>query len=293
MRKILAIAVALLTAGGVASAKLTVGASLTDFASIAAYIGGDRVEVFSIARAVSDPHHVEVLPGYMVRVSRADFYLKSGLSLDQWADPIIDGSRNPRLRIVDCSQGVSVLEKPLTPVDASMGDVHPEGNPHYWLDPENGRIVAHTIHDALLSLDPAGSEAYDTNLARFEEELTRRNAEWKAEAAALPSRTFISYHSSWSYFAHAFGFTIAGKIEPLPGIPPTASHLASLLDVAREWKVSIIIQEPYFADDGPHYLARETGAKIVKLSPSCDDVSAASYLNHFQNVLDKLKEAEQ
>lgn len=237
-------------------AKVIVGASLTDLGSIASAIGGERVDVFAISRASSDPHNVEVLPSYMVRVSRADIYLKVGLSLDQWADGIIDGARNSKLKLVDCSKGIAVLEKPTGKVDASMGDVHPEGNPHYWLDPQNGLIIAQTVHDALIAADPAGKEIYDANLAKFSAELTTRLATWKESAGRLTNHTIITYHSSWPYFANAFGFTIVAKVEPVPGIPPTGSHLAELVDIIRQQHVAVVIQEPYFADDGPNYLAQ-------------------------------------
>ncbi len=154
----LAFAAALLLPGN-AFAAIRVAASTNDLASIAASIGGVEVEVFSIARPTSDVHRVEILPSTMVRVSRARLYLKVGLGLDAWADGIIDGSRNERLTVVDCSEDVPVLERPIGKVDASMGDVHPNGNPHYWLDPRNGAIVARTIAEALARVD--GSRAAD------------------------------------------------------------------------------------------------------------------------------------
>ncbi|MBU0676744.1 MAG: metal ABC transporter substrate-binding protein, partial [Verrucomicrobia bacterium] len=214
-------------------AKVEVVASLTDLASIAAAVGGDNVNVLSIARSSSDPHNVEVLPSYMVRVSRADIYLKVGLSLDQWADGIIDGSRNAILHIVDCSERVRILERPTTKVTALQGDVHPEGNPHYWLDPGNGKVIAQTIHDELAAVDPAHREAYDANLSNYLNQLDGKIAEWTAIAEALPTRQIITYHASWPYFADAFGFTIASHVEPVPGIPPTASHLAGLVEIIR------------------------------------------------------------
>jgi ABC-type Zn uptake system ZnuABC Zn-binding protein ZnuA len=289
MKKTLAILAALVLAASASPAKVTVTASLPDFGSIASYIGGDRVDVTAIARASGDPHHVEVLPAYMVRVARADLYLKVGLGLDQWADGIIDGSRNPHLRIVDCSRGIDVLEKPSSRVDASMGDVHPEGNPHYWLDPSNAAVIAQTIHDALIEADPAGGDAYTANLQRFNEELARRLGEWKARAERMANHSLITYHSSWPYFAHGFGFTVVAKVEPVPGIPPTASHLVALVKTIKESAVPVVIQEPYFSDEGPQYLARETGIRIAKLSPSCADVRPSSSFDHFDRIFDGLE----
>src|SRR5262249_53174777 len=158
--------------------------------------------------ASSDPHRVEVLPSYMVRVSRADLYLKVGLGLDQWADQLIDGSHNSKIVVVDCSQGVNVLEKPTGKVDASMGAGHPNGNPHYWLDPRNGAVVAKTIADALSRVDPGHANDYAQradDLGKQANELATHGLE---KMKSLASQNIITYHRSWSYFADAFGLTV-------------------------------------------------------------------------------------
>jgi zinc/manganese transport system substrate-binding protein len=291
MKKFPIIILGLFAWAGSSFATLTVAASLTDLASIASYVGGERVNAFAIARSTNDPHSVEVLPSYMVKVSRANIYFKVGLSLDQWADGIVDGARNSKLRVVDCSQNVPVLEKPGR-TDASLsalGDVHPQGNPHYWLNPDNGALVAQTIAEALTAADPAGASVYAANLAKFQAEESALMATWKSAAADLPNHNIITYHSSWAYFAAVFGFNIVSKVEPLPGIPPTPGHLAELLDVIKSQQVKVIIKEPYFSDEAPDYLARATGVKILNLSPSCSGVAAASYFDHFRQIFDALK----
>jgi|WetSurMetagenome_2_1015567.scaffolds.fasta_scaffold01241_6 zinc/manganese transport system substrate-binding protein len=270
------------------AAPIKVAASLTDLASIASSIGGDRVETFSIAKSTANPHYVEVLPSYMIMVSRASLYLKVGLALDQWADEIIDGSRNGRLLTVDCSSGISVLQKPSGKVDASMGDVHPEGNPHYWLDPSNGVVIAENVLAALEKADPANRAYYEENFARFKSEAEGRVAAWKERMSKLERRQMIGYHSSWVYFAAAFDLSIAGNVEPLPGIPPTGKHLAELVDMIRKDGISILIQEPYFPDAAPGFLARETGIRIFKFAPSCDDGKPGSYLRHFDDMINHI-----
>jgi zinc/manganese transport system substrate-binding protein len=283
----LAVSAALFAAGG-AQAKVRVAASTNDLASIANTVGGEQVEVFAIARPNADPHRIEALPSYMVKVSRAQVYLKVGLGLDQWADAIVDGSRNSNLTIVDCSRGVRVLEKPTGKVDASMGDVHPDGNPHYWLDPRNGATVAGTIAEALAKADPAHAAMFRSRAEAFGEEA---QATWRkgADAAArLPSKTMFTYHRSWTYFADAFGLEVAGTVEPVPGIPPTARHLADLVQIAKSRKVSVLLQEPYFSADGGRFLERETGLRLVVQAASCDGPEAGSYLAHFPVVLQAL-----
>jgi zinc/manganese transport system substrate-binding protein len=263
-----------------AAAKMRVAASINDLASIAASVGGDQVEVFAIARPNADPHRVEALPSYMVRVSRAQVYLKVGLGLDQWADAIIDGSRNARLRTVDCSQGVTVLEKPTGPVNASMGDVHPNGNPHYWLDPRNGAVCAQTIAKALGEADPAHAADFAKRAAAFSAEA---DAAWKSgrqQADRLPVKDILTYHRSWPYLASAFGLEIQGTIEPVPGIPPTAKHLAGLLQLVKNRHIQVLVEEPYFSTDAGKFLARQTGIRPVVESASCDQPVAGSYLAH-------------
>ena len=270
-----------------AQAKLHVAASTNDLASIASSVGGDQIDVFSIARPTSDVHRVEVLPSYMVKVSRAQLYLKVGLGLDQWADGIIDGSRNDHLKIVDCSIDVPVLDKPAK-VDASMGDVHPFGNPHYWLDPRNGAIVAHHLAEAFAEADAAHAADYRARADAFEK---RANDAWtkgKAAADGIPIRALLTYHASWVYLAKAFGFEILGTAEPVPGIPPTAKHLAELVNMVKARHIPLFIQEPYFSDDAGKFLARETSIGIVVASPSCDAITAGSYLDHFGTILDAM-----
>jgi zinc/manganese transport system substrate-binding protein len=268
-----------------AEAKVKVAASLPDLASIAAYVGGDQVEVFSIAKPNANPHFVEVLPSYMIRVARADLYLKAGLGLDPWAEAILEGSRNNSIRVVDVSSGVEVLEKPSGKVDASQGDVHPQGNPHYWLDPANGPRVAETIRDALKKSDPAHAALYDANAARFKAEASARIEAWKEKMAPLKGSAIVTYHSSWVYFARAFGLRIVGHVEPFPGIPPTARHLRDLVDVIRASKAGILLQEPYYPGKDPEFLARETGIRAYRFTPSCAGSAPGDYLKHFDGMV--------
>jgi zinc/manganese transport system substrate-binding protein len=270
-----------------ALAKVRIIASITDLASIASSVGGEQVEVSTIARSNSDVHRVEVLPSYMVRVSRADLYLKVGLGLDQWADGIIDGSRNARLKVLDCGAGITPLEKPTT-VNASMGDVHPFGNPHYWLDPRNGVIVAREVAEELGRLDPAHSADYAARAEAFAQEAGKAYARGQQVVARMPVKTVFTYHASWAYLGHAFGLEIAATVEPVPGIPPTARHLQALVTIAKQRKVAALIQEPYFSDDAGRFLAREAGVQIVRAAPSCDGPQAGSYLAHFDAVLGSL-----
>jgi zinc/manganese transport system substrate-binding protein len=269
---IMAIMMFTILIAGSANAGINVVASSSDLASIAEDIGGDLISVKYIEDGRSDPHYVEVLPSYMVMVSRADLYLEIGLGLDFWAQPIIDGSRNGRLKIVDCSKGVEVLEKPVRTVNASMGDVHPEGNPHYWLNPANALIIARNITDGLCDVDPKNTQAYQEGLKTFIDQLNARISAWKVEAQPLNGLKIVTYHDSWPYFCKAFGIELEGFIEPKPGIEPTASHTAEIIDLIKAQGIKIIGKEPYFSNRAPKAIAAATGARVVNLPPSVGGV---------------------
>lgn len=190
--------------------------------------------------------------------------------------------------MVDCSKGVAVLQKPTGKVDASMGDVHPEGNPHYWLDPANGVVIAGNVLEALKKADPANAAYYEANYERFKDETVKRLAGWKS-AAQLAGKKALTYHSSWIYFTTAFGMTVVGNAEPLPGIPPTAKHLAALVNMIKRDGTAFLLQESYFPEDAPAFLARQTGIRLIKYPPSCDDIKADSYFKHFDGIISRMQ----
>jgi ABC-type Zn uptake system ZnuABC Zn-binding protein ZnuA len=274
-------ALAIAAGADAAQARVRVVASTTDLGSIASAVGGEAVEVIAIAKPGSDVHRIEVLPSSMVRVSKAQVYLKVGLGLDPWADAIIDGSRNARLVIVDCSQGVEVLDRPTGRVDASQGDVHPNGNPHYWLDPHNGGVVALQVARTLGRVDPARAADYISRAEAFAAECDAARARARTRTAGLPSRTLVTYHASWVYFAQALELEVAATVEPVPGIPPTGRHLDELVQMIRERSIPLLLQEPYFSSDAGAFLARQTGIRVVRISPSAGGTGPESYLEHF------------
>jgi len=283
--------VATLLSPNASDAKVKVVASTTDLASIAQFIGGEQAQVESIARGTSDPHYVEVLPSYMIKVARADIYLKVGLDLDRWANEIIDGSRNGKLVVVDCSSRIEPLERPTAKVDASMGDVHPQGNPHYWLDPANGVKVAEQVADALTQVDGTNGSYYAGRLQSFKRTYERKKSEWASKTGELSGLEIIAYHNSWPYFTRAFGIEVAGFVEPKPGIEPTPSHTARIVELVKAKKIRVIGVEPYFSRRAPDTIARLTGAKVVTLPPSVGGADGASdYFRLFDVILDVLRE---
>jgi zinc/manganese transport system substrate-binding protein len=287
---LIAAAIAFAASPSVSHAAVRIVAALPDLGSIASFIGGEKVSVSAIAKANSNPHSVEVFPSYMANVSKAAVYLKSGLGLDQWSDAIIDGSRNGKILVVDCSIGVSALEKPVK-VDASMGDVHPFGNPHYWLDPRNGIIIARNILEALKKTDPQNGSFYEGNFARFKTDCENKFAGWREKIKPFEGKKIITYHSSWAYFADAFRLAIIEHIEPFPGIPPTGNHLAHLVDLIKRDSVALLLQEPYFSDDASKFLNRQTNVRAFKLAPSCTNIKGDSYFAHFDELINQVSSA--
>lgn len=272
--------------------KLTVVASTTDLSAIAAEIGGSRVSVTSIARGNQDPHYIEILPSFMLKTRRADLYLKVGMELDLWADDIISGSRNARLTVIDCSESIPALEVPVGRVDASMGDIHRYGNPHYWLDPENGIRVATTITRALKSLDPENSAEYDRNLNAFSNRVNESLSIWEGRFADLKGKQVVYYHNTWPYFNTRFGLEVAAFVEPVPGIMPTPAHTDHLIQLINRKALPVLAMEPYFSDKVPQFLSRRTGIRVVKLAPSVGALPGTeSYLSMIEYNLKTLKQA--
>lgn len=277
---------------GVSEARVRIVASTTDLASIAEWIGGDRVTVDTICRGSVDPHFIQLLPSYMVKVSQADVYLKVGMDLDFWADRIIDGSENDSLLVVDCSHYVDSLEVSAAQMNASSGDVHTRRNPHYWLDPTNGIPIAEAITEALKRVDPDSEALYAAGLESFKKKLGDKLQEWRTTAAPLHGKEIVTYHNSWPYFARFTGIVVAGFVEPKPGIEPSPSHTAELIALVKARGITVIGKEPYISDRAPKSIASQTNARIVNLPTSVGSVGDADdYFALFDVLIATLSEA--
>ncbi|HEY7213856.1 MAG TPA: metal ABC transporter substrate-binding protein [Thermoanaerobaculia bacterium] len=284
---------ALASFGSAAEAKLRVVSSLQDFASIAQEVGGDRVETFSLAKGYQDPHFVDAKPSFVLQLSRADLLIVAGLELEiGYLPPLLDQSRNAKIHpgnpgYLDASAGCDILQRPTAQVTRAMGDVHPYGNPHYWTDPNNGRVIARSIAARLSQLDAAGSAVYQKNLAAFEQRLSQKDAEWMAKMAPYAGTRIVTFHDSWPNFAKHFKLNVVGHVEPKPGIPPTPSHTLEIVNLIQAQKVPAIVVEPYFDKKTPNYIADKTGAKVVTLYPSVGGTPAIKdYFSLFDADID-------
>ncbi|HKK20295.1 MAG TPA: metal ABC transporter substrate-binding protein [candidate division Zixibacteria bacterium] len=252
----------------IASAKVKVVTSTTDLEYFTKTIGGDLVEVNSIAKPTADLHYVEVRPSYMVKLKGADLVFRVGLELDMWMDRIVDGSRNSKVKVVDCSRYIKPLEVPTFKADASYGDLHRFGNPHYWLSPDNLAPITEAILEGLSNADPQNAETYSRNRDAFLKDLDAQLPAIKELAVPLKGTQMVTYHNSWPYFAAYFGITLPGFIEKYPGVAPSPSHIAEVIQLVREDRIKAIAMEPYFDPRIPNKIASETGAKVVTLYPS-------------------------
>jgi zinc/manganese transport system substrate-binding protein len=228
-------------------------------------IGQDKVDVDYLCRGNQDPHFLEVMPSYMLKLRKADLVFKIGLDLEKWLPQLIDGSRNTNLQVIDLSQDIQKKEVPTTKMDARYGDVHPYGNPHYYLDPSNVKIMVNEIYDALARQDPGNADYYKKNYDTYIKKLESKTEEWNKKMAKVKGEPIVFFHSSWIYFADKYGIRIAGYVEPKPGIPPTPSHNAEIINLIKKGRIKLIVMENYYSDSAPNQIAELTGVKVLKV----------------------------
>jgi zinc/manganese transport system substrate-binding protein len=261
-----------------AAAAVKVIATTEDLAAIVREVGGDKVSVESIARGYQDPHFVEPKPSFILKLNGADLLVVVGRELEAaWLPRLIDQSRNSRIRVgapgyLDASTGADIMDVPTGPVTRAMGDVHPLGNPHYWLDPANGRRIAQLVQKKLTELSGGDAAYFAQRYADFDRRLGEAEARWKALLAPYKGLKIVTYHRSWTNFAAAFGLDVVGYVEPKPGIPPSPGHQLALTQEMKRQNVRIILVEPYFDLRTPNAMARDTGAKVLVMPPSVGGV---------------------
>jgi zinc/manganese transport system substrate-binding protein len=257
-----------------AASKLNVIGSTEDLAALAREVGGDRVNVDSIARGYQDPHFVEPKPSFLLKLTKADLLIVVGLQLEiGWLPPLITQSRNAKVQVsglgyLDASTYCQILEKPVGQVTRAMGDVHPLGNPHYWLDPDNGRRIAKAIADKLSSMRPGDAAYFAQRYADFDKRLAVSEKTWEAKMAPFKGRKVITYHRSWPNFCEHFGLDVVDYVEPKPGIPPTPSHTLEVINTMKRENIKLILVEPYFDLRTPNSIASAVGGHVAVLMPS-------------------------
>ena len=270
--------------------KLTVVTTTADLASLTREVGGDRVDVTSIARGYQDPHFVEPKPSFLLLLRKADLLEVVGLELEAgWLPPLLDQSRNAKIRpggrgYLDVSAGVEILDRPTGAVNRSMGDVHALGNPHYWIDPANAIRIAIQISNRLSQLRPKDAAYFAGRLETFKKRMNDANKKWTAMLAPYRGAKIVTYHNSWPNFTRRYGLNVVGYVEPKPGVPPSPSHTFELINLMKTQKVKAILVEPYFDLKTPQSIAERTGANLLVMYPS---VGARPELDDYFKLFDR------
>lgn len=266
------------TGSAFAQGKLNVMTTTEDLASIAREVGGDRMTVESMARGYQDPHFVEAKPSFILKLQKADLLVLVGRELEiGWLPPLIQQSRNARIQAgadgyLDASLEAQILDIPTGQITRAMGDVHPLGNPHYWMDPENGKHIARQIAGRLSRLRPNDRAYFEQRLGDFTSRLDAAEKRWLAMMAPYKGTKMVTYHRSFPNFAERFGLDIVGYVEPRPGIPPTPQHTLDLMNEMKRANVKLVLVEPYFDLKTPNAIGRETGAEVLVMPPSVGGV---------------------
>ena len=269
-------------------AQLKVVTTITDLQSITKLIGGDKVDVFAIATGFQNPHFVDPKPSYILKLSRADVFVTVGLDLEiGWVPPLLNSARNSKIEkggegYVDASVNIPLLNVP-TSASRGQGDIHVFGNPHYWLDPLNGKIIARNIFDALVRVDPDHRSYYEGNLKKFNETIDQKTKELTDKMRPFAGTKIIAYHDEWPYFEKRFGLQVADFLEPKPGIPPTPSQLLKVINEMKRDHMKIIIISPYFTTESGELVARSSGGKLVTLATS---VGANDHIKTYYDLFD-------
>ncbi|MEZ5421396.1 MAG: metal ABC transporter substrate-binding protein [Vicinamibacterales bacterium] len=287
VRFLAALAVAAPVAAG-AQSRLNVVTTTEDLGALTREVGGDRVAVTALARGYQDPHFVDPKPSFILAVSRADLLIVVGRELEiGWLPPLLTSSRNAKVQpggagYLDASTNVRILDIPSGQITRAMGDVHPLGNPHYWLEPGNGRRMAAAIRDKLSALVPGGAAYFAQRYQDFDGRLAAAEKRWDAALAAYKGTKIVTYHRSWPNFMERFGLDVMGYVEPKPGIPPSPSHTLELVQDMKAQGVKLIVVEPYFDLKTPQSIAAQVGGRVLILAPSVGGAKeAGDYIQLF------------
>lgn len=281
-------------------AEVDVVTSVPDLAAITKAIGKDKVKVESLAKGYQDPHFVDAKPSYVLKLNRADLLIYNGLDLETgWLPVLITGSRNSKITSpnadgnLDASTLITnVLEVPDVPVDRSMGDVHPRGNPHYLLDPRNGITVARGIAERLGKIDPENSSFYELNYQQFKDHMVDKIATWEQELSGMQGAEIITYHKLWVYFNDWTGFREVNTIEPKPGIPPSPSHVAKLVKDAGSQDISFVLAANYYPEKTAKVVASRIGVPFVRIPVMVGGTGEVnSYSDLFEVIVGRITES--
>ncbi len=275
-------------------AKINVVATLPIFGNLAEEIGGDRVLVTSLARGNQDPHFLDAKPSYAVALNKADLLVHGGLDLEVgWLPPVLNQARNGKILSgtpgnVNLSQGLQILEIPKVLLDRSMGDVHPLGNPHTWLEPNNVKLMVANIYQHLIQVDPQGKDYYLNRFQNFLQRMNSKLLQWDVQIKNFRNKEVITYHKSFSYFANWTGLKIIAMIEPKPGIPPSSSRVSDILKMLPNYKVKAILVENFYPKKIPQYLSEKTKIPMLDLPTDTGEEGLNTYFDLMDHLIGEI-----
>ena len=254
-----------------AAKKLNVVTTTPDLGALAREIGGDAVEVKTLAKPSEDPHFVDAKPSHIVTLNKADLLIEGGAELEVgWLPPLLESARNSRLAagspgLIIASQGIKMLEVPAT-LDRARGDVHAMGNPHFFIDPLAAKIVASNIAEHFAQVDAANAAMFRANLAKFNAAVDAKMVEWTKAMAPFKGAKIVTYHNDFVYFAERFKLDVVETLEPKPGISPSPAHLAKVIGTMKAQNAHVILVQPYQNRKTAENVASQTGATVLDVS---------------------------
>ena len=281
LRFVLTVAWLAFASPGFAQERISVVTTTTDLRSLTEAVGGERVAVVNIVPAGMDAEEYQAKPQDVSRLRNARMIVRVGLDYDLWAERLLLQAGNSAIRrggigYVDASYGIATLEVRGMSIGPGDGHAHGNGNPHYWLDPNNAEVITATILAGLSRIDPDYAAAYEANRAMFLAHLAEKRAEWESKLAPLKGLPLVAYHNSWPYFARRFRLDFVAFIEIKPGVPPSPSHLADIVRLMRARGVRMVVREPHEPTRDVDFVAGKTGAKVLTLAASVGALPQAS-----------------
>lgn len=291
----LLIALILILVAGSAFAAISVVASTPELADITKQVGGDKVSVYSIAKPNQDYHMIEPRPSDVSRIAKANMVVRMGLDFDLWFDALMNAAGNSKVRkggagYVDASSRIKRLEVPKEQITGASGDIHVYGNPHYFYDPLNGKMIAHDILECLIRVSPGNKSVFQANYDRFAKEIDKRTAAWQKKLAPYKGRPVVTYHQSAIYFLSRFGLKQFGTLEVKPGIPPSAGHISNLIKRMKAAHVTAMAIESIYPKRFPDLIKRETGVNYVVVPQSVGSMGTKSYFDLIDMWVNKYAE---
>jgi ABC-type Zn uptake system ZnuABC Zn-binding protein ZnuA len=281
-----------------AAAAVDVVATTPELAAISKEVGGNLVTVTSLAKPNQDYHKVEAKPTDVVKVKNADVFVRVGLDMDMWADSVVNAARNPNIQpggkgYVDAGRLIRKKEVPTANISGASGDIHVYGNPHYWLDPANAKVIAYEVDLGLRAVDPKNAATYDANYAKFAAEIDQHMAGWRAALAPYKGKPVVAYHDEWVYFLGEFGLRAFGYLEPKPGIPPSGAHVSQLIAAMKQDNVKAVIVPSIYPTRFGELVAKETGGHLAVVPYSVTSPGAGGYVAYIDAIVNGFKQALQ